>query len=114
MKGAPTEKLLTNIIYLVRFATGQETNLEPFNVQVVQRFNLWMGRQKKAGNTYTPQQTQWMEMIRDHIAANVAIEEDDLQEMPSFSNEGGLIKARVVFGEDLAPLLEDMNKALVA
>jgi type I restriction enzyme R subunit len=114
VKGVPTDKLLTNIIALVRFATGQDATLESYSTQVVQRFNLWMGRQKKAGNDYTPEQTQWLELIRDHIAANAAIEPNDFQDIPNLSSRGGLIRARTVFGGDLGPLLDDMNKALVA
>jgi type I restriction enzyme R subunit len=114
VKGAHAGKLLTNIIALVRFALGQDATLEPFDIQVVQRFNLWMGRQKKAGNDYTAEQTWWLQSIRDHIAANAAIEQTDFQEVPSLSNKGGLIRARAVFGSGLGPLLDDMNKALVA
>lgn len=35
---------------------------------------------------------RWLEMIRDHVAANLGIEKDDF-ERATFSQEGGLGKA---------------------
>ena len=49
VRGAPSDKVLTDIISLVRFATGQIELLEPYAARVEQRFNLWIGRQIKAG-----------------------------------------------------------------
>ncbi len=49
VRGAPSDKVLTDIISLVRFATGQTDLLEPYAARVEQRFNLWIGRQVKAG-----------------------------------------------------------------
>jgi type I restriction enzyme, R subunit len=49
VRGAP-EKVLTDIIALVRFAAGgPDAVLESFSRRVEQRFNLWVGRQIKGG-----------------------------------------------------------------
>ncbi len=114
VRGAP-EKVLTDIIALVRFATGgQDEVLEPFSRRVEQRFNLWLGRQLKAGRSFTAEQTEWLRLIKDHIAANAEVSTDDLKEIPSFTARGGLLKARRVFGEQLQPTLDDLSEALVA
>ena len=56
MRGAP-EKVLTDLVALVRFAAGgADEVLEPFSRRVEQRFNLWVGRQKKAGRSFTDEQ----------------------------------------------------------
>lgn len=114
VRGAPADQLLTDIISLVRFALGHDEVLEPFSVKVEQRFNLWVGRQKKAGREFTEEQMDWLRLIRDHLAANVEIAPRDFMQLPSFSNRGGLIAARRVFGQDLDTLLADLNEALVA
>jgi type I restriction enzyme, R subunit len=113
VRGAP-EKVLTDIIALVRFATGGDEVLEPFSRRVEQRFNLWLGRQLKAGRSFTAEQTEWLRLIKDHIAANAEVSPDDLKEIPSFTARGGLLKARQVFGSEFQTLLGDLGEALVA
>ena len=93
MRGAP-EQVLTDLIALVRFATGGQVEvLEPFSSRVEQRFNLWLGRQLKAGRSFTAEQTEWLKLIKDHIAANAEVTPDDLKEIPSFTARGGLLRA---------------------
>ena len=114
VRGAPSDKVLTDIISLVRFATGRDEVLEPFSNKVEQRFNLWIGRQIKAGRKFSEEQMDWLRLIKDHLAANVEVAPRDLMEVSTFSDRGGVIQARKVFGTDLDPILEDMSEALVA
>ena len=107
-------KLLTNIVSLVRYAIGHDDELEPFEVHAEQRFNLWIGRKIKAGQDFTEEQTAWLRLIKDHIAANVEIVPQDLTDLPSFADNGGLIKARALFGGGLDEMLSELNGALVA
>lgn len=107
-------RLLTNLVQLVRFALGQDENLEPFDVMAEARFNLWLGRKKKAGMDFTPTQHEWLQLIKNHIVYNVDISPRDLQDMPAFTDKGGLVEARRQFGDALPALLEDLNLALVA
>jgi type I restriction enzyme, R subunit len=114
VRGAPSDKILTDIVSLVRFATGQDEVLEPFSSKVEQRFNLWIGRQKKAGRDFSEEQLTWLRLIKSHLAANVEIETGDLMEFPDFSDRGGIVEARKLFGDYLNPMLNDMTEALVA
>ncbi len=114
VRGVPADKLLTEIVALVRFTLGQIDLLEPISLQVERRFNLWIGRQKKAGVAYTPEQMEWLMLIRDHIAANAEIAAGDLMQNPAFADRGGVVKARELFGTSLTNLLDDLTKALVA
>ena len=114
VRGAPSDKILTDIISLVRFATGQDKMLEPFSSKVEQRFNLWIGRQKKAGRDFSEEQLTWLRLIKNHLAANVEIEPGDLMEFPDFSDRGGIVEARKVFGDSLNSTLDELNTALVA
>ena len=69
-------------------------------------------RKRRAGN-FSDEQRQWLEAIRDHIAASLAIQMDDFDYVP-FAQRGGLGKANQVFGKDLGPLLNEMNEVLAA
>jgi type I restriction enzyme, R subunit len=106
-------KVLADIVSLVRFALHQENELRPFHDQVNERFAQWLAQQEKNGRKFTDEQRQWLEAIRDHIATSLAIQIDDFDYVP-FAQRGGLGKANQVFGEDLGPLLHEMNEVLAA
>ncbi|HHO48431.1 MAG TPA: hypothetical protein ENN06_08280 [Desulfobacteraceae bacterium] len=54
-----------------------------------------------------------MEMIRDHIAANLGIETDDFDYAP-FSQQGGVGKVHQLLGAELHVITDELNKALAA
>jgi type I restriction enzyme R subunit len=114
VRGAPVDQQLTEIVSLVRYALGLEEVLEPFSVKVEQRFNLWIGREKRQDRDYTTQQMEWLRAIASFIASNAEIAPRDLMEMPSFTDKGGLLKARELFGAKLNPMLEELQQVLVA
>ena len=79
-----------------------------------QRFNLWIGRQKKAGNEFTKEQLDWLQLIRNHIAANAEISPRDFMEIPSFTDRGGLLQAQNIFGAaKMKTILDELQEALV-
>ena len=106
------QRVLTDIVSLVRYAVGADHELAPFAEQVEQRFHGWLATQEIAGRTFTDEQRQWLEDIKDHIAGSVSIDPADLQYAP-FAQRGGIGRAHAVFGDGLAPLLEELNLALV-
>ena len=107
-----SQRVLADIVSLVRYAIGHEEELSPFAEQVNERFRGWLAMQETAGRDFTDEQRQWLEGIKDHIAGSVIIEPADLQYAP-FAQRGGIGRAHAVFGEGLAPLLEELNLALV-
>jgi len=62
-------RLLTDLVALVRYALEQTTVLEPLAPEVERRFNLWLGREKNAGRDYSDEQTAWLRLLRDAVAA---------------------------------------------
>ena len=106
-------RVLADIVSLVRFALHQEDELRPFREQVNERFAQWMTQQEKRGRRFTDEQRQWLEAIRDHIAASLVIEIDDFDYVP-FVQHGGLGRANQLFGRNLAPLLEELNSVMAA
>ena len=106
-------RVLADVVQIVRFALNEDEQLVSFPERVNERFAGWMLQQKQSGRTFTPEQAQWLERIRDHIAASLTISADDFQYTP-FSQHGGLGKAYEVFGNNLNPLLDELNEALAA
>ncbi len=113
VRGASGQRLLTDIVSLVRFALHQNDELVPYAEQVRERFRAWMAQQTSRGRSFTDEQVRWLEMIRDHVATSLEITVDDFDLTP-FTEEGGLGRASQVFGQDLRPLLAELNEALVA
>jgi len=105
---------LADIVMLVRYAIGEAEALEPLPALVAGRFNLWLGREEKAGRAYSDEQRAWLAAIRDHLAVNVEATTGDLSEAPVFVERGGIIRARALFGAGLPKLLDDLTDALVA
>ncbi|MBR1980815.1 DEAD/DEAH box helicase family protein [Candidatus Proelusimicrobium excrementi] len=107
------EKMLTNVIQLMRFALGQDAELKQFDTVAAQRYNLWLGRQKKRGIVFSADQLGWLEEIKNFIIYNSSMTEKDVQE--TLSDKGGLLKARQVFAPvlPLPLLLTDLNNALI-
>ncbi len=113
VRGAAAQRLLTDLVSLVRFAMNREAELAPFNEHVRARFEHWLAQQRTAGRDFTPDQVRWLEMIRDHIAASVEMTVEDLDYAP-FAEEGGRGRAAQVFGKGLGPLLDELNEVLAA
>ncbi len=110
VKGAAPQKLLTDIISLVRFAIGETATLEPYKQTVDQRFQGWIADQKE---TFSQEQLTWLEMIKDHIATSLRIEIDDFEYAP-FQAKGGAVKLYQLFGDALDTILETLNERLAA
>ena len=108
VRGAGPKKLLTDIVSLLRFATGESEVLEPFAESVNERFEKWLDLQ---GREFTAEQMAWLEMIRNHIATSLGFEEDDFDYTP-FQERGGLLRARQVFGEELDDIMDELNESL--
>lgn len=113
VRGAGAQKLLTNLVSLVRFAIGKDALLEPFSATVNRRFDEWLAKQQQNGHAFTPEQREWLTMIKDHIATSVAVGWDDFDNVP-FSAKGGRVKAYNLFGQDLDRVMEELNAVLVA
>jgi type I restriction enzyme R subunit len=109
VRGASAQKILTDLVSLIRFALHQENELEPFAEHVQKRYEEWLSKQKK----FTEEQRRWLEMIKEHIIGSLSIEKDDFDSVP-FKPEGGLGKAYQLFGEELYSLMDELNEVLAA
>ncbi len=114
VKGATQRRLLTDLVSLVRFAMQQTNELVPYPERVQANFKAWLAQhQQTNSNPFTQEQQHWLEMIRDHIAANLGIEIDDFEYAP-FNAQGGLGKVHQLFGAELPKVIEELNRELAA
>ncbi len=107
------DRVLSDIVSLVRYAIHEKNELYPYHEDVDARFADWIEQQKQQGVSFTEEQMRWLEAIRDHVGTNIEIEKDDFENLP-FVQWGGLGKAYKLFGEKLQPMLAELNEVLVA
>jgi type I restriction enzyme, R subunit len=114
VKGTDRKRQLTDLVSLVRFALGFDEELKPFADEVDKRFQAWIFRHNaQRGTAFTPEQTEWLRLMKDHIASSCAISREDF-DYAELAGKGGLQKAWNVFGAALDGLMEEMNEELVA
>jgi len=129
VRGAPPESKLPLLISLLRLATGVTDVLEPFTDLVNNRFDNWLKQQNQArtqsspviarseatrqSQAFTPEQLAWLNKIKDQIAQNAEMTVEDFNYIP-FNQEGGLLKAKELFGKDLQPIIDELNGFLIA
>lgn len=120
VKGADAKRQLTDLLALVRFAIGLQgegadtLQLEPFADQVNLRFQAWIFRHNaQAPTAFSPEQTEWLRLMKDHITASCCITRADF-DYAELAAQGGLQKVWSVFGNQLDALMGEMNEALVA
>ncbi|MDR1539888.1 MAG: hypothetical protein LBU32_18195 [Clostridiales bacterium] len=106
---------LADIISLIRFQLGQSTELTSFSADVARRFQAWTFDKQKGGFKFTPEQSEWLRLIRDHIAASIEVTVDDLELSP-FDSMGGLGKFYQLFKDyegGYENVLKEMDYALI-
>ena len=113
VRSSGAQKLLTNLVSLLRFELGESPVLETWDVTIERRFNEWLKQQESAGRRFTPEQLEWLQMIQEHVSNALTIEMEDFDNVP-FYEKGGPFKVYQLFGEELTTILDDLNEALAA
>lgn len=111
VKGTSTRRQLTNLISILRYELQETDMLIPFPDMVEQNYKEWLKRQEQHGIKFTPEQLEWLEMIKHHLIGSLNIEPKDLQYAP-FQQQGGIIKAKQLFGQNITNILKQMNTVL--
>ena len=104
---------LADLISIIRFEMGYADSLAPFADRVNYNFMQWTLRRNAGAVHFTDEQMDWLRLIKDHIAASLSIEPDDLELSP-FDHKGGLGRFYEVFGADYEAILHELNIELVA
>jgi type I restriction enzyme R subunit len=98
----------TDFISLIRFAIGESIFLEPFRVTVNRNFEEWL-----EGKDFTPEQLEWLKLIRQHITTSLDIQLSDFEYTP-FAELGNGARVYQLFGDDLEDILKDLTEKLVS
>ena len=112
VSGAAAQRVLTDLVSLVRHAVQLDDELVPYPRVVEQRYESWLAEQETAGRKFTGTQCWWLDGIAEHIGVNLAMTEDDF-DIGEFFDRGGQMAARKQFGRALPALLDELNAELV-
>ena len=104
---------LVDLVAIVKHAIEPDRPLVPVAEQVDARYREWLAEKEHVGQSFTPGQLKWLDAIKDHIASSLRIEPDDFEDVP-FNRWGGLGGVYRAFGDDLNPLLDELNERLAA
>ena len=66
------------------------------------------------GKHLNDEQQKWMEYIREHLKQNMTLDEEDLKELPVFTDRGGLRKFKRVFPGEYEIIINEINRAIAA
>ena len=103
---------LADLVHLVRRALLPNFTLVPYRHALRERYNDWL-QARDASNAFTEEQRAWLDHIAEHIGSSLAIEPRDF-ESGWFGQQGSLGKAHALFGDQLKPLLAELNERLAA
>ena len=113
VKGSSTLRQLADLVSMIRFEMGQADSLQPFADKVNYNFQQWTFRRNAGAVHFTPEQMEWLQLVKDHIATSLSIQTEDLDLSP-FDRKGGLGRFYEVFGDQYEAILTEMNRELVA
>jgi type I restriction enzyme R subunit len=105
-------QVLTDLVNLVRHALIPATTLEPYREELRSRYQAWL-EERDADKTFTSEQREWLDRIAEHIATSLAIESEDF-EAGWFGQRGSLGRAYALFGDQLQPIMAELNERLAA
>ena len=102
-------KELVDIISMVKHAAKES---EPL-LSPEERVNKAI-QQVIADKPLNPEQRDWIEYIKQHLKQNMTLDENDLRELPVFTDRGGFAKFRRVFPDNFSNLILKINEAIAA
>jgi type I restriction enzyme, R subunit len=105
---------VAELVSIVRYELGIDTELTPFHDRVDENFAGWLARQQQGGVEFTVDQRWWLDRIANVIVNGVCITQDALESAP-FAERGGVEGFLDTFGDGRAEtLLDELNEELPA
>jgi type I restriction enzyme R subunit len=112
VRGLGTQRVLTDLVALVRHALQPDGELAPYPEQERARYEAWLAAQARAGRAFTEQQRWWLDKIAETIGLNLSIAPADFEIDGDFVNRGGRFGAMDALGPDWQDVLAEMNREL--
>lgn len=104
---------LTDLVSLLRFTVGVDSELVPYADTVRGRYAVWLAQQEQAGTRFTTDQRWWLDKMVEVIAVSAGISTDDLDEAP-FAERGGVDGALRDLGDRAGEYVQQLNEELTA
>lgn len=104
---------LTDLVSLLRYTLGVDTELVPYADRVRERYMGWLGQQEQAGATFSPVERWWLDRMADVIASSAGLSDDDLDAAP-FAERGGVDGLVRDLGVRAAAIIDQLNEELTA
>jgi type I restriction enzyme R subunit len=111
VKGSGGE-VLTDLVSLVRHALIPTMSLVPYRDEARERYQAWFS-ERAAQQTFSAEQREWLDRMAEHIATSLVIAAEDF-ETGWFGQHGSLGRAHALFGNQLEPLMMELNERLTA
>ncbi|HXF64941.1 MAG TPA: type I restriction-modification enzyme R subunit C-terminal domain-containing protein, partial [Caldilineaceae bacterium] len=111
VRGVNSQRLLTDLISLVRHAVQLEDELAPYPELVQRRYQQWLADQAAAGRAFTPEQRWWLDRIAQQIGVNLEVTPEDF-DYGEFFERGGRLAAMRALGREWLNILEEINRTL--
>ena len=96
----------------MRYSSGKQDMLAPFTEVINEKFEAWLAQQESSGRKFTPEQKEWLTMIKNAIASSVSISLDTIDDVP-FNKKGGRMRFSEIFGDEYESILSELNEVLV-
>ncbi len=112
VSGSPQNELIA-LVSLLRKVCGLDETLTTFDKTVDRNFQNWVFGKQAGALKFNEEQMEWLRMMKDYVAASFHIAPDDFELNP-FDAKGGLGKMWQLFGEQMEPMLDELNEALAA
>jgi type I restriction enzyme, R subunit len=112
VSGQPRNQLVA-LVSLVRRVAGIDAMLTSYDKTVDKNFQDWVFKKQAGPLKFSEEQMQWLRMLKDHIAASVAVALDDLDYTP-FAEDGGRGKMWQLFGDQSENIINELNEGLAA
>ncbi len=103
---------LADLVNLVRHALIPTMTLVPYRDELRERYEAWL-KERNAQTAFSAEQREWLDRMAEHIATSLAIEPADF-ETGWFGQHGSLGEAHALFGDQLKPLITELNTRLAA
>ena len=102
---------VTDLVALVRYTIGFESELVPFVQSVEEKYQAWLLQQSQVGVEFTEQQLWWLDRIKETIAQSMQVTPDSLELAP-FNERGGIDGAIRDLGPTIQKIISDLNERL--
>ena len=107
--GSIYHKALVDIISMIKHAVKEDAELLTSEERVTRAIN-----NLREQITFSNEQNEWLELIKNHLIENLTIDVDDFEYMPVFERKGGITVAKRIFNGIFETVISKLNELIAA